>query len=135
MLCTLWNVYAQHVSAKDITILKSPSLLLRHNALPHLDKVRWDAAYAEEYYGLQALGTWEGISEEDFQRLKTTIKSQVLPTMVIFTLKYSGDGKPVRCKYRIVVLGNLDTHNWSKEDCFAPVLSQLEHRALLGIAT
>jgi len=117
-----------------MTIPKSLSLL-RHNALPHPDKVSWDAAYAEEYYGLQALGPWEVISEEYFQRLKTAIKSQVLPTMAISTLKYGGDGKPVRCKYRIMVLGNLDTHNWSKDDCFAPALSQLEHRALLGIAT
>ena len=55
--------------------------------------------------------------------------------MAISTLKYDGDGKPTRCKYRIVVLGNLDTHNWSKQDCFAPVLSQLEHRSLLSLAT
>jgi len=29
-------------------------------------------------------------------------------------------------QYRLVVLGNLDYHTWSKEDTAAPVLSQLE---------
>ena len=55
--------------------------------------------------------------------------------MAISTIKYDGEGNPNRCKYRIVALGNLDPHNWSKQDCFAPVLSQLEHRTLLSLAT
>jgi len=49
-----------------------------------------------------------------------------LPTMVIATIKYDANNKPKRAKYRIVVLGNLDYHTWSKEDTAAPVLSQLE---------
>jgi hypothetical protein len=40
----------------------------------------------------------------------------------------------MRAKYRIVALGNLDPHNWSKEDCFAPVMSQLELRLLTALA-
>ena len=32
------------------------------------------------------------------------------------------------------MLGNLDSHNWSKSDCFAPVLSQPELRLLVDIA-
>ena len=55
--------------------------------------------------------------------------------MAISTIKYDGDGNPDRCKYRIVVLGNLDPNDWSKSECFAPVLSQMELRLLLSIAT
>ena len=40
----------------------------------------------------------------------------------------------MRAKYRIVALGNLDPHNWTKQDCFAPVLSHQELRLLLSIA-
>jgi hypothetical protein len=32
------------------------------------------------------------------------------------------------------VLGNLNPHNWTKQDCFAPVLSQLELRFLTALA-
>jgi hypothetical protein len=34
----------------------------------------------------------------------------------------------------VPVLGNLDPHNWSSQDCFAPVLSALETRLLISIA-
>ena len=57
-----------------------------------------------------------------------------MPTMAISVIKYDGDGKPVRAKYRIVALGNLDPHNWTKNDCFAPVLSQFELRFLAAFA-
>jgi hypothetical protein len=57
-----------------------------------------------------------------------------MPTMAISIIKYDGDGKPVRAKYRIVALGNLDPHDWSKNDCFAPVLSQFELRFLTALA-
>ena len=32
-----------------------------------------------------------------------------------------------------MVLGNLDKHNWTKHDCFAPVMSQLEFRLLISL--
>jgi hypothetical protein len=37
-------------------------------------------------------------------------------------------------KYRLVVLGNLDYHTWSKESTAAPVMSQLELRLLTSLA-
>jgi hypothetical protein len=58
----------------------------------------------------------------------------IMPTMAISTIKYDGDGNPSRAKYRIVALGNLDPHSWTKQDCFAPVLSQLELRFLTALA-
>lgn len=55
--------------------------------------------------------------------------------MAISKIKRDANGNPIRAKYRIVVLGNLDPHLWSKADCFAPVLSALELRLLIAIAT
>ena len=54
--------------------------------------------------------------------------------MAIAVIKFDGKGNPVRAKYRIVALGNLDTHNWEKQDCFAPVLSQMELRFLVALS-
>ena len=123
---------ARKVSAKTLDVRRSPTLLT-HSQLTDNDRALWDAAYAEEFYGLQDLGTWQIITEDEYQRLRPIV-GKALPSMAISTIKHDGDGNPDRCKYRIVVLGNLDPHNWSKSDCFAPVLSQMELRLLLAIA-
>eukprot|EP00957_Ditylum_brightwellii_P069027 5239900-Ditylum_brightwellii.AAC.1 len=54
--------------------------------------------------------------------------------MAIATIKPDEYGKPQQAKYRIVVLGNMDPNNWTKNDCFAPVMSQLEFRLLIATA-
>ena len=54
--------------------------------------------------------------------------------MAISTIKYDQHGLPSGAKYRIVALGNLDPNDWSKDDCFAPVLSQFELRFLVAMA-
>ena len=115
-------------SATNLDVLSAPATLLRHNKLSHNDKLIWDAAYKEDVNG-----TWEVISETDYKRLRPILGS-ALPTMAISTLKKNKDGKPIRCKYRLVVLGNLDPNTWSKSDCFAPILSQMDRRLLLSIA-
>ena len=112
--------------------MKAPTLL-KHYQLHPDDKTTWDAAYADEYKGLTDIDTWEEISEEDYENSKHLF-GNLLPTMAISTIKYDGDGKPVRAKYRIVALGNLDPHDWSKNECFAPVLSQMELRLLTALA-
>jgi len=75
------------------------------------DKAIWDVAYNEEYDGLESLPTW-----------------------AIATIKYDDRNRPKRAKYRLVVLGNLNYHPWSKESTAAPVLSQLELRLLTSLA-
>ena len=111
------NLYScRHISAKDLTIMKAPSLL-KHNTLPEPDSTLWDQSYAEEYNGLKQLGTWREVSPEEYTSLKSVIKEKFLPTMAISTIKYDGDGNPKRCKYRIVALGNLDPHNWRSPTC------------------
>jgi hypothetical protein len=54
--------------------------------------------------------------------------------MAIATIKFDEFNKPKQAKYRLVVLGNLDYHDWSKADTAAPVLSQLELRLLISLA-
>ena len=43
------------------------------------------------------------------------------------------DGNPNRAKSRIVALGNLERHVWSREDRYAPVLSSSAARLLLSM--
>jgi hypothetical protein len=124
--------YCKRVSAQELDVCQTPTLLT-HDKLTNKDRSLWDASYAEEYYGLQDLGTWEVITDDEYQQIKNVV-GKALPSMAISTIKYDGEGKPDRCKYRIVVLGNLDPNDWSKDECFAPVLSQMELRLLLSIA-
>ena len=132
LLQAISNMYCHHISAEKLTILKAPSLL-KYEQLPEIDKLLWDESYKEEYKGLQKLGTWRAVIDDKYDQLKNIIKAKFLPTMAILTIRYNGEGN--RCKYQIVALGNLDTHNWSNQDCFAPVLLQLEHRTLLSLTT
>jgi hypothetical protein len=97
-----------------------------------VDKNIWDEAYSEEYDGLASIPTWEVLSEAQFKLLSKGRKP--LPSMAISTIKYDSNNKPKRAKYRIVLLGNLDYHNWSKESTAAPVMSQLELRLLTSLA-
>ena len=130
--CLAHLIIARKVSAKDLHKMEAPTLLKHHKLHPE-DKNTWDEAYRQEYQGLVDIDTWEVISEEKYINMKH-ILGNLLPTMAISTIKHDGNGKPTRAKYRIVALGNLDPHNWAKQDCFAPVLSQMELRFLTALA-
>jgi deoxyuridine 5''-triphosphate nucleotidohydrolase (dut) len=122
------------ISASSLQSQQEPKLH-EHYKLSPKDKQVWDEAYREEYFGLhQDTHTWHYITEAEYQNMKS-ILGRPLPTMAISKIKRDEKGNPVRAKYRIVVLGNLDPHNWSKSDCFAPVLSAMELRLLVAIAT
>ena len=122
----------RHVSAHALVSLIAPTSLKAHPKLNPTDKEIWDAAYNEEFDGLESLPTWEVLSEEQFRQLGRNCKT--LPTMAIATIKYDANNRPKRAKYRLVVLGNLDYHTWSKEATTAPVMSQLELRLLTSLA-
>jgi hypothetical protein len=122
----------QHVSAHGLKSLIAPTSLKSYRSLDPDDKVVWDAAYAEEYDGPESLPTWEIIMEDQYKQLCNG--KRALPTMAIATIKYDANNKPKRAKYRIVVLGNLDYHTWSKEDTAGPVMSQLELGLLMSLA-
>ena len=92
-----------------------------------------DKAYAEEYNGLINLDVFDFITEKEYNNLKHVL-GQTLPSMAISTIKHDENGHPIRAKYRIVALGNLDHHQWHKSDVFAPVLGQMELRLLVAEA-
>jgi hypothetical protein len=122
----------RHVSAHGLKSLLAPNSLKHHRSLDPADKQVWDAAYDEEYDGLESLLTWEVITKAQYKQLSKG--KRALPTMALATIKYDANNKPKRAKYRIVVLGNLDYHTWSKEETAAPVMSQLELRLLTSLA-
>ena len=126
-------ITARHISAKDLIMRKAPTSLLNHAKLHPSDRKIWDASYKEEYDGLATIGTWEIIDEDTYRKLKPLV-GKMMPTMAIAVIKKDKQGNPIRAKYRIVALGNLDPRTWGKHDCFAPVLSQYELRILLSIA-
>jgi hypothetical protein len=128
----LQDCVLRHVSAHGLHSLIAPTSLKTHTNLDSNDKAIWGAAYDEEYNGLESLSTWEMISEEQYKQLSKG--KRALPTMAIATIKFDENNHPKRAKYRLVVLGNLDYHTWSKESTAAPVLSQLELRLLTSLA-
>ena len=122
------------ISARTLQSHHPPLNLKAHSRLSPNDREIWDSAYLEEYLGLNnTTHTWDYISEDEYQTLKSEIGTAI-PTMVVSKIKYDQHGNPDRAKYRIVVLGSLDPTNWSAADCFAPVLSALENRLLTCIA-
>ncbi len=129
---SLRNCVLRHVSAHGLKSLVAPSSLKKHCQLGPDDKRIWDEAYDEEYDGLESLPTWEVVTEEQYKLLSRG--KRALPTMAIAAIKYNSNNRPKRAKYRLMVLGNLDYHVWSKEDTAGPVMSQLELRLLTSIA-
>ena len=128
----LGQTIAKHVSAANLTTEDVPSLL-QHRLLNDNDRKIWDSAYAEEYFGLTDLPCWATITESEFRRDRHLYKS-VLPSMAVSLIKYDEFGNPKRAKYRIVALGNLESHKWSKLDCYAPVMNLMELRLLVALA-
>ena len=128
-----FHIIRRHVSAAELDVMTAPTLT-KHHKLSAKDKQIWDDSYAAEYEGLVGIDTWDVINKSEYKNLLKTTNLTVIPTMAISIIKYDGEGKPIRAKYRIVALGNLDTNLWTKSDCFAPVLSQFEMRLLIAIA-
>jgi hypothetical protein len=130
--CQLKSCVLRHVSAYGLHSLVPPTSLKAHSTMISTDKQIWDDAYSEEYEGLESIPTWEVLTEAQFKHLSAGKKC--LPSMAISTIKYDAFNKPKRAKYRIIVLGNLDYHQWSKESMAAPIMSQLELRILASLA-
>ena len=75
------------VDASKLQEKKSPPSLSKHNKLLINDKLIWDQAYIEEYYGLYTQSkTWEYISEAEYKTLRPTI-GNALPTYAISIIK------------------------------------------------
>ena len=90
-------------------------------------------AYTEEYMGLYEIPTWMTITESQYQQIKHLCPN-ILPSMAVSTIKNDENGLPKRAKYKIVVLGNLDPHNWNKSEVHAPVCSLMQLRLMISLA-
>jgi hypothetical protein len=123
----------RHVSAYGLTSLVAPTSLKSHASMNVEDQTIWDNAYSEEFDGLSSLPTWELIPEAKYHQLYKHAK--ILPLMAFAKIKYDAHNRPKWAKYRIVVLGNHNYHQWSKESTTVPVMSQLELRVLTSLAT
>lgn len=85
------NTYYQHISAKDLTILKAPSLS-KHNSLPEPDRSLWNDLCAGENRSLQKLEMWREVTDKEYDSLKPVIKAKFHPTMAISTIEYGRNG-------------------------------------------
>ena len=94
----------------------------------------WLDSYKEEHDGLNALDTYDVISEEEYQRLVKEHNIEAIPTMCIHTIKTDAEGKPERAKSRTVVLGNEEQRYWEKTDLYAPIIMKHSIRLMVAFA-
>jgi hypothetical protein len=127
-------VTTTHVSARSLTTDLAPGSIKKALYSRNPDREIWKQSYDEEYDGLYQSDTFEIISEDEYFRLCRETGIKAIPSMCVFTVKKDSSGKPVRAKSRIVVLGNKDPRNWSKSDCYAPVISLPMVRMLTALA-
>jgi Reverse transcriptase (RNA-dependent DNA polymerase) len=128
--------HVSHVSAAHLVINQAPgSLRLAFSPdKQHPDAATWLASYEEEYNGLVSHDTFDILTEQEYRALRERTGCSAIPSMNIFTIKTDSDGHPKRAKSRIVVLGNKDPVDWSKADCYAPVVPQPIVRLMTALA-
>jgi hypothetical protein len=97
---------AFHVSASGCQAPCPPGLCQAMD-LNFVDRDLWLASYTEEYEALLQENTMDIIDHEEYPRLHDKCDNS-LPTMCLLSIKKDTQGRPVRAKYRIVVLGNLE---------------------------
>jgi len=125
---------ASHISAVGLLNPLPPGSLQKALKLTGNDHKIWSDSYKEEFFGLKDNECFEIISEEEYQRLYRSTGKRAIPSMAVFTVKKDSSGNPLRAKSRIVVLGNKDPTEWTKADCFAPVVSLPVVRMLTALA-
>lgn len=124
---------ALHVSATGLS-QKPPGSLHKAFVKPHPDRDIWLESYREEYDGLLAHDTMDVISGDEYRAIAAETGTRAIPSMGILSVKTDGAGNPERAKARIVALGNREDVQWSKSDCYAPVVPQPIVRLLTALA-
>jgi hypothetical protein len=76
--------------------------------------------------------TMDVLSSSQCKNLKNAPKA--IPTMCVLTVKTDENNRPVRAKSCIVVLGNLEDREWTRPECYAPVLRQDSLQLLVSLA-
>lgn len=125
---------ARHVSAKSLKVVSVPKTLRRALLQDCADRLIWLAVYLEEIQGLLQMKTFRVINDKEYKALLKKHSVHAIPTMAVLTVKFDGQGDPVRAKARIVVLENLDKTPYTKGGCFAPVASHCAVRLITALA-
>ncbi len=125
---------ASHISVVGLSSVHPPGSLKRALDPSHPDHNIWFESYKEEFDGLTANSTFEILTEAQYFYLCKAIGCVAIPSMCVFTIKKDSRGHPVRAKSRIVLLGNKDPTEWTKADCYAPVVSLPVVRLLTALA-
>ena len=109
------------VSAADCRFPCPGSLRLGLKTM-HPDHAIWLNSYKEEYFGLLKQQTFDIIDNAKYRHIITTTGKMPIPSMCILNIKKDAEGRPSRAKSLIVVLGNKDFTQWTKADCYAPMV-------------
>ena len=103
-----------YVSAKNLLSPCPPSLCKSLDP-SNPDHQVWLNSYNEEKQGLIYHEVYEKISKSQYLALKRAGKiPKSIPSMCILVVKNDKDGKQLRSKYRIVVLGNFEDRLYQK---------------------
>ncbi len=120
-----------HVSAKNLHNPCPPTLgKALHSS--NTDKPTWLDSYKQEFFDIQNMDVYNEISPEEYCRIQHRC-GKPIPTMCVLTIKYE-NGYPDCAKCRIVVLGNQQDQTYSKNEKYAPVITQNQFRYLLSLA-
>ena len=111
-----------------------PASLLRALADTHPDREIWRQSYYEEKNSIESMGTFERLTLQQYRALVEKGAPKAIPSMCVLMVKKDENLLPLQAKSRIVVLGNLEDHFWSKFQRFAPVLRQDSLRFLTSLA-
>jgi hypothetical protein len=99
-----------------------PPCLLQALDLSHPNREVWLQSYKEEKNRIEELSTFKRLTLGEYRTLQEKGTPKEIPTMCVSTIKKDKQLMPLRAKSRIIVLGNQECHDWSKNDHFAPVL-------------
>ena len=111
-----------YVSAKHLLSTCPPSLFKSLDT-SNPDRKVWLDSCTEEKQGIIDHEVYGKISNNHYLVLRRASKiPKEIPSMCVLVVKNDKDGKPLRSKYRIVVLGNFEDRLYQNIQRYAPVL-------------
>ena len=119
-----------YVSAKHLLSPCTPPLF-KYLDSSNPDRQVWMDSYKEEKQGLIDHEVYEKISKNQYLALRRASNiPKEIPSMCVLVVKNNKDGKPLRTKSRIVVLGNFEDRLYQKPQRYAPMLKYISLRLL-----